>query len=115
MASTSISSSTTPRYSICRRGNNFQIADLRVGLGSTVGLDEADDHIDALAPERVRVLEHRVGLPDARRRTDVDAEAGTLSGLELREQLLAGRTTPLWHRLMLTRGQQTTRIFTDSL
>jgi len=81
--------------------HDFEIADLRVGVSAPVRFNEADDNIHALAPEGVCVFEHRVGLADAWGGTDVDAESRTLIGLELREHLLAGRSTPLWHRLML--------------
>ena len=40
--------------------------------------------------ERVRVFDHRIGLADARRGADVDAQAGMLLGLQLRQHLFTG-------------------------
>ena len=57
-ASTSISSSVTPRYSICLSRHDLEVAELRVGVGATVRLDEADDDVDAAATEIVRLVEH---------------------------------------------------------
>jgi hypothetical protein len=39
-----------------------------------VGLDEADDDVGARARRRRALLEHREGLADARRGTQVDAQ-----------------------------------------
>ena len=61
-----------------RRGMTSRSAELRLGVGAAVGLDEPDDDVDALAAEGVRVLEHRVGLADARRGADVDAQPRAL-------------------------------------
>ena len=65
IASTSISSIVTPRYSTLRRGHDLEVLELRLGVAAAVGLDEADDHVDAAGPERVGLLEHLVGLADA--------------------------------------------------
>ena len=73
--------------------HDLEIADPRLGIGTAVGLDESDHDVDAFAPERVRVFDHRVGLADARRGADVDAETGTLIVLQLRQRLLARGAT----------------------
>ena len=89
--------------------HDFQIADLRFSLGPPVGLDEPHDDIDALAPERMRILQHRIGLADAWRGSDVDAEASALIGLELGEQLFAAGSGSLRHHVMLRGIRQTRR------
>ena len=52
----------------------LQLADLRDGLRPGVRLDVADHHIDALPPQPVSLLEHVVGLADARREAQVDLQ-----------------------------------------
>ena len=79
-------------------GDDLQVADLGVGVGATVGLDEAHDDIDALASERVRILRAssrssrrqapprcrcgagRAGRPGASR-APVRRSGGSLSGI----------------------------------
>ena len=46
---------------------DFEPMNERARLGAAVGLDEADDDIDAFVLEAPRVLQHGVGLADARR------------------------------------------------
>ena len=46
----------------------LEVADLRERVGAAVRLDEADDHVEALALQLVGVLEHLVGLADPRAR-----------------------------------------------
>ena len=41
---------------------DFEVADLRLGLGAPVRLDEADDDVDAATAKIVRFVEHAVGL-----------------------------------------------------
>ena len=86
IASTSISSSVTPRYSILRRGIDFEVLELRLGVVAAVGLDEADDDVEPARPQRVGLLQHRVGLADAGRGADVDAQARPVLLLEARQQ-----------------------------
>jgi hypothetical protein len=52
----------------------------------------------------MRILEHRVGLSDAGRRTYVDSETRVGFGVELGEQLLASWTASLRHVSMLSAG-----------
>jgi hypothetical protein len=70
--------------------DDFEIRDAGLGIGAAVALDEADDDVDALAAEGVRILDHRVRLADARRRADIDAQPRALQRLNLRRPLLAG-------------------------
>lgn len=62
----------------------------RGGLGAAVGLDQPDDHIDALGPRGLGGRQHRVRLADARRRAEIDAQLAAggflLAGLELGEE-----------------------------
>ena len=81
--------------------DDFEIADLRVGVRPAIGLDETDDDVDAALLERARVLEHRVGLADAGRRPDVHAELGAVLLLEPLEQLIAGGTRRHAHARIL--------------
>ena len=71
--------------------HDFQIGELGFGVGAAVRLDEPDDHIDAFAARRVRVLDHREGLADARRRADVDAQPRPVFYLQPCQQLIAVR------------------------
>ena len=92
-----------PVFDLAAR-HDLQVAELRLGLRASVRLDESDDDVDAIAPKRVCVLDHRVGLADAGRGADVDAEPGALLCLQLGEHLLAGRATSLLHGFIVARG-----------
>ena len=46
---------------------DFEPVNESARLGAAMGLDKADDHIDAFVPETPRILQHRVGLADAGR------------------------------------------------
>ena len=91
IASTSISSIVAPRYSTLRRGNDLEILELRLGVAAAVGLDEADDDVEAARAERVRLLQHLVGLAHTGRGADVDAQPRALLLLDAREQRVGGR------------------------
>ena len=55
-----------PRWrELARRGERLEPREQRLGLGAAVGLDAADDHVDALSAGAARGLEHGVGLADA--------------------------------------------------
>ena len=103
-ASTSISSSVTPRYSILRRGIDFEVLQLRLGVRATVGLDEADHDVEAAGAQRVRLPQHLVGLADAGRGADVDAQAGALLVLDAGQQGVGGRSLVVGHRLTAASG-----------
>ena len=83
--------------------DDLEIANLGLGVGATVGLDEPDDDVDAFAAEGVGILEHRIRLADAGRGADVNAQPGTLGGLNPRKHLLAGRDVRARARLHRTR------------
>ena len=89
-----------------RRGTTSRSPNLRLGVGSPVRLDEADDDVHALASKCVRVLEHRVGLADARRGADVDPQSRALLGVDLREHLFGRSGDSFGHRLMLARDRR---------
>ena len=63
-----------PRYVSAPAGYDLEVADLGVGVGPVVGLDEADDHVGAALRAPPALVEHGVGLAHARRRTEVDAQ-----------------------------------------
>ena len=83
--------------------NDLQVADLRFGLRAPVRLDVPNDDVDAVTPKCVRVLDHRVGLADARCGADVDAETGSLIRLDLGEHLFASRSASILHGFILAR------------
>ena len=59
-------------------GNDFEALEQGFGLLASMGLDYADDHIDALLALCLGVLEHFVGLADAGRGADENPQlAGT--------------------------------------
>ena len=55
--------------------DDLEVLELRLGVAAAVGLDEADDDVEAARAQRVRLLQHLVGLADAGRGADVDAQA----------------------------------------
>ena len=70
--------------------NHFQILDLCFGVGAAVGLDDADHHVEAALAQRVRLLQHLVGLADARRRANVNAQPRPALILDARQQRVGG-------------------------
>ena len=72
--------------------DDLEVADLLLGLGAAVGLDEADDDVHALGLEPMPLAEHRVGLADAGRRAEVDLEPAPRLAADQVEELLGGRT-----------------------
>jgi hypothetical protein len=67
-----------------------QTGEQRFGFLATVRLDETDQHVDAIAPLRLRRLEHRVRLAHARAHAEEDLQPATpgplLLALERGEQ-----------------------------
>ncbi|OIQ86261.1 hypothetical protein GALL_319020 [mine drainage metagenome] len=59
------------------------------GAGATVRLDEAHHHVGATVLAAVGLVEHRVRLPDARRRTEVDGQPPGPGGCRLGHAELA--------------------------
>ena len=58
-------------------GNDFEVADARLGLRAAVRFHQADDDIDALLVlHAVGVVEHVVGFAHAGRGAEVDAQFG---------------------------------------
>ena len=51
--------------------NYLEIFDLLFSFKTTVSLDRRKHHVDTLVAKLVRILQHPIGLPDARRRTDI--------------------------------------------
>jgi hypothetical protein len=97
MASTSISFEHDAAIFDLPPGNDLEVANLGFGFGAAIDFDEADHDIHTFSFERVRVFEHRIGLPHARCSADVDAETGALLGLQLREYLLTGEAASVCH------------------
>ena len=94
MASVSISSTTTPRYSIRRRGHDLEAVEQLEGVRPAVRLDEADDEVRAPLAASMALLEHPVRLADAGRHAQVDAQpaaAAVASDADAREHLVARR------------------------
>ena len=54
--------------------DDLELANLLPGLSALVVLDVADDHVAAAFCSAAAFVEHRVGLADARRRAQVDAQ-----------------------------------------
>src|SRR5436853_2152026 len=67
-------------------GDGLQVFDLCLSAGATVSFNEANDDVITLLAEQVSVFEHLVGLADARRCANVDAQARMLRLLQLGEQ-----------------------------
>ena len=78
----------TPRYSIVRRGTTSSPVDQRLGLLAPVRLDETDHDVDAACLERVRLLQHAVGLADAGGEPDVELQPPALRLLDQLEEVL---------------------------
>jgi hypothetical protein len=64
------------------RRHNFQVADLRFGFCALVGLDKADNYVDASATQVMSFLKHAVSLSDASGRADIDLELATFTSLK---------------------------------
>ena len=71
-------------YSTRAPRDDLEVPDPRPRLRPAVSLDERDDDVDAARTHRVRVVEHLVRLPDARRLPDVDLQVPAL-GIALGE------------------------------
>ena len=79
MASRSISSSALAVVLDASARDDFEPFEQRFGFLAAVGLDDADDDIVAVFLPGAGLLQHLVGLADARRRADEDLElAGAL-------------------------------------
>ena len=65
---------------------NFEIADQRLRLGAAMRFDDADDDVAALALQRLRALQHRVGLADAGRRAEKHEQPAALPLLGQRQE-----------------------------
>ena len=61
---------------------DLEVTDLRPGIGPVIGLDVADDDVLAPCVGAPPLVEHGVGLADARGRSQVDPELATRDGLE---------------------------------
>ena len=79
-ASTSISLSVVPRYSIVVRGITSRSPICACGLLATVGLDEPDDDVGAALLAATAFAEHREGLADAWRGAEVDPQRAARHG-----------------------------------
>ena len=83
----------------------FELADLHGGLRSSVGLDEADGHVDTLPAQPIAFLEHVVGLAHAGGEAQVDFEpAALLAADEVEERLGLGLEFVAGHGSFLCLG-----------
>ena len=73
------------------RAHDLEIADLRLRLGASVRLDEADDDVDAASAQVVRLVEHPVRLTRSGRRPDVDLELPALALSHERKKVRGAR------------------------
>ena len=76
--------------------HDLEVLHLRLGLGAAIGLDDADNDVEAARAQGMRLLQHLVGLAHARRRADVDAQACAVLLFEALEQGV-GRGSVLRH------------------
>ncbi len=74
------------------RGDDLEVADLLLGLGAAMGLDQADDDVDPLRLEPVPLAEHRIGLAHAGRRAEVDLEPAPRLTADQVQELLGSRS-----------------------
>src|SRR5262249_59044229 len=81
--------------------NDFEIADLRLGLGAAVGLDVTHHDVDPSPLEEMGVFQHLVGLPDARRVADVELELAPPAPLDELEKRLRGSAGRRTHHVIL--------------
>src|SRR3954462_5087342 len=58
--------------------DDLKVADGGDRLSPVVGLDQADHDVDAFGLQPAGGVQHRVGLADARRGTEIDGEPTTL-------------------------------------
>ena len=69
----------------------LEALDQRRGVGAAVRFDEAEDHVDAALLQRVRFLQHAVGLADPGREADVELQPPALGALDELEKVLRPR------------------------
>lgn len=63
--------------------HHLESGELLLRVPSAVGLDIADDEVGPPVDPAAGLVEHRVGLTDPRRRTEVDPQVAALHGLSL--------------------------------
>ena len=91
MASTSISSMVDAAILDRAPRDHLEVLDLGLGVAPAVSLDKADDDVETPRAQRMRLLQHLVGLADAGRRADVDAQARPILLLDPRQQRVSRR------------------------
>jgi hypothetical protein len=84
------------------KGHRLEAFEESRGLGAAVGLDEPDHHVHAPLLERVRFLQHAIGLADAGREADVHLEPSSPPALDELEKVF-GAASCLGHRLWSAR------------
>src|SRR5262249_29262861 len=71
--------------------HDLEVASLCFGVDATVRLDEADDDVDAAAPEVVRLIQHSVRLADAGGRADVHFQLSSFAVLNEGKEVVWAR------------------------
>ncbi len=94
-------------YSSRRRGTIFETLGERFGLAAAVGLDDADDDVIAVLLAGAGLLQHFVGLADARRGADEDAQLADAAFLAARRLEQRFRRGPMFGITPLFRHRQT--------
>ena len=101
IASTSISSQRRRRGTrSCRRGTSSRSLSCASVSRAAVGLDEADDHVEPVARSACASWSICVGLADAGRGADVDAQPRAVLLLDAGQQRVGGRVGVVGHRAL---------------
>ena len=72
---------------------DFEASRQRLGVAARMGLDQADDDVDALLAQQPRALQHRVGLADAGRGAQEHQQSAALFLFRQRQQGVRVRST----------------------
>ena len=102
-----------PAPAIDRRGRISSPCSCAAVSAAAVRLDDAGEHVDACGPGGARGGEHRVGLADAGRRAEVDAQPAACGArlvvADALDQRVGIRTGGAAHLTATSRGESATR------
>src|SRR5262249_6108989 len=79
----------------------FEIADQCLGVFAAVRIDRRNHDIDSLLFQQVRVFQHLIGLTDARRGADVNAQSWLLAIFHAGEQGFRRLSIPVWVHFLI--------------